>query len=85
MPAVPKEISEPPSKHDAAIAIYDEIWQRSSEVILREGAVINDHHGVGIKLGPYMRRQHGAALDAMRQIKAALDPHDVMNPGKLGL
>ena len=31
---------------------------------LDAGAVINDHHGVGIKLGPYMRRQHGAALDA---------------------
>jgi FAD/FMN-containing dehydrogenase len=32
-----------------------------------------------------MRRQHGAALDSIRRIKAALDPHDVMNPGKLGL
>jgi alkyldihydroxyacetonephosphate synthase len=52
---------------------------------LDAGAVINDHHGVGIKLGPYMRRQHGAALDAIQRIKAALDPHGVMNPGKLGL
>jgi FAD/FMN-containing dehydrogenase len=32
-----------------------------------------------------MRAQHGAGLDAIRRIKAALDPHDVMNPGKLGL
>jgi D-lactate dehydrogenase (cytochrome) len=32
-----------------------------------------------------MQRQHGGALDAMRQIKAALDPNDVMNPGKMGL
>jgi alkyldihydroxyacetonephosphate synthase len=46
---------------------------------------MNDHHGVGLKLGPYMQRQHGASLDMLRQIKAALDPHEVMNPGKLGL
>ena len=42
-------------------------------------------HGVGIKLGPYMRRQHGPALDALRGIKAALDPDNIMNPGKMGL
>jgi alkyldihydroxyacetonephosphate synthase len=68
-----------------ALALHDRIWEDGMNAALDAGAVINDHHGVGIKLGPYMRRQHGAALDAMRQIKAALDPHDVMNPGKLGL
>lgn len=68
-----------------ALALHDRIWEDGMTAALDAGAVINDHHGVGIKLGPYMRRQHGAALDAMRQIKAALDPHDVMNPGKLGL
>ena len=52
---------------------------------LDAGGVMNDHHGVGIKLGPYMRRQHGGALDAMRQIKDALDPNNIMNPGKMGL
>ena len=68
-----------------ALALHGRIWDDGMNAALDAGAVINDHHGVGIKLGPYMRRQHGAALDAMRQIKAALDPHDVMNPGKLGL
>ena len=68
-----------------ALALHDRIWEDGMTAALDAGAVMNDHHGVGIKLGPYMRRQHGVALDAMRQIKAALDPHDVMNPGKLGL
>jgi hypothetical protein len=31
----------------------------------------------------FMAREHGPALDTMRQIKAALDPHDLMNPGKV--
>jgi alkyldihydroxyacetonephosphate synthase len=67
-----------------ALALHDRIWEDGMTAALDAGAVINDHHGVGIKLGPYMRRQHGAALDTMRRVKAALDPHGVMNPGKLG-
>jgi alkyldihydroxyacetonephosphate synthase len=74
-----------PDGGDDALALHDRIWEDGMSAALDAGAVINDHHGVGLKLGPYMRRQHGAALDTMRHIKAALDPHGVMNPGKLGL
>ena len=68
-----------------ALALHDRIWKDGMTAALDAGAVINDHHGVGIKLGSYMRRQHGASFGAMQQIKRALDPHNVMNPGKLGL
>jgi alkyldihydroxyacetonephosphate synthase len=74
-----------PDGGDDALALHDRIWEDGMTAALDAGAVINDHHGVGLKLGPYMSRQHGAALDALRRIKAALDPHGVMNPGKLGL
>jgi alkyldihydroxyacetonephosphate synthase len=74
-----------PDGGDDALALHDRIWEDGMTAALDAGAVINDHHGVGIKLGPYMRRQHGPALDAIQRIKAALDPHGVMNPGKLGL
>jgi FAD/FMN-containing dehydrogenase len=46
---------------------------------------MNDHHGVGVKLAPYMREQHGPALDTLRRIKEVLDPNRIMNPGKLDL
>jgi len=68
-----------------ALALHDRIWEDGMTAALDAGGVMNDHHGVGLKLGPYMRRQHGGALDAMRQIKAALDPNNIMNPGKMGL
>src|ERR687896_863213 len=68
-----------------ALTLHDRIWEDGMTAALDAGGVMNDHHGVGIKLGPYMRRQHGAAFEAIRQIKAALDPNGVMNPGKLGL
>jgi alkyldihydroxyacetonephosphate synthase len=68
-----------------ALALHDRIWEDGMTAALDAGGVINDHHGVGLKLGPYMRRQHGGALDAMRLLKAALDPNNIMNPGKMGL
>ena len=68
-----------------AVTLHDRIWKDGVTAALGAGAVINDHHGVGLKLAPYMAAQHGAGLDVLRRIKAALDPNGVMNPGKLGL
>ena len=42
-------------------------------------------HGVGSKLTHLVSRELGVGLDVLRAIKAALDPHHVMNPGNLGL
>jgi alkyldihydroxyacetonephosphate synthase len=67
-----------------AIALHDGIWRAGVEGVLAAGGVINDHHGVGLKLAPYMRSQWGAAYDQLARIKRALDPNDIMNPGKLG-
>ncbi len=68
-----------------AVTLHDRIWKDGVTAALGTGAVINDHHGVGLKLAPYMQAQHGAGLDVLRRIKVALDPSGVMNPGKLGL
>ena len=42
-------------------------------------------HGIGTKLNHLMPRELGSSLEALRSIKSALDPHNIMNPGKLGL
>jgi alkyldihydroxyacetonephosphate synthase len=68
-----------------AVALHDRIWADGVGAILGAGGVINDHHGVGLKLAPYMRAQYGPALDTLRQIKEGLDPNRIMNPGKLDL
>jgi alkyldihydroxyacetonephosphate synthase len=67
-----------------AVALHDEIWRAGVESVLAAGGVMSDHHGVGLKLAPYMRRQWGAAFDQLAQIKKAVDPNNIMNPGKLG-
>jgi FAD/FMN-containing dehydrogenase len=42
-------------------------------------------HGAGRRLAHLMPREHGEAIDALRRIKAALDPEGILNPDKLGL
>ena len=50
------------------------------------GGTINHHHGVGLHLGKYMHLELGeAGMENFRKIKQAMDPNDIMNPGKLGL
>ncbi|TFD94372.1 FAD-binding oxidoreductase [Jeotgalibacillus sp. R-1-5s-1] len=40
-------------------------------------------HGVGYGKQKYMEQEFGAALGVMQQIKSALDPKGILNPGKL--
>jgi alkyldihydroxyacetonephosphate synthase len=72
------------SGHPDPPGLYRSIWKAGVEAILAAGGVINDHHGVGSTLAPYVERQWGAAYGTLLQIKQALDPANVMNPGKLG-
>jgi alkyldihydroxyacetonephosphate synthase len=74
-----------PDGGEDALALHDRIWHDGVTTVLAAGGVMNDHHGVGLKLAPYMAAQHGAALDALRSVKTAFDPLGIMNPGKLGL
>lgn len=57
---------------------------RMIERSLAMGGTATGEHGVGQGKRKYMEAEHGAAtLDAMRAIKAALDPQGIMNPGKI--
>jgi D-lactate dehydrogenase (cytochrome) len=56
---------------------------RLVERALRLGGTCTGEHGVGIGKLKYLAKEHGASLDTMRAIKRALDPYNLMNPGKL--
>ncbi len=53
--------------------------------VRRFGGSVEYCHGVGVKLSPFMGREHGDGLEWMRWLKRCLDPNGVMNPGKLDL
>jgi D-lactate dehydrogenase (cytochrome) len=40
-------------------------------------------HGVGIGKRRFLAEEHGEAMQAMRMVKRALDPQNIMNPGKI--
>jgi D-lactate dehydrogenase (cytochrome) len=57
--------------------------QRLVERALRLGGTCSGEHGVGLGKMKYLKAEHGEALSVMRAIKQALDPNDLMNPGKM--
>ncbi len=72
------------ARDEAEIALvlqaFEEIFTRAVAL----GGTITGEHGVGMMKLPYLEMKVGAAgLEAMRQIKRALDPHNIMNPGKM--
>ena len=40
-------------------------------------------HGIGLGKQEWLVRELGEAVDVMRAIKKALDPQDLLNPGKI--
>ena len=47
------------------------------------GGTCSGEHGVGLGKKKYLAREHGEALDVMRDIKNTLDPLGILNPGKM--
>jgi alkyldihydroxyacetonephosphate synthase len=77
-------VDDGPTDPEAALALHDELWTAAVTTSLAHGGTINEHHGVGLKLGRFMRPQHGEAFTLLQAIKDAWDPDGIMNPGKLG-
>jgi alkyldihydroxyacetonephosphate synthase len=66
------------------IAQWRALKQAAGDAIMAGGGTITHHHAVGRDHTPWMAREVGdGGVAALRALKAELDPHGIMNPGKL--
>ncbi len=65
------------------VAAAKQIQANINRRALRLGGTITGEHGVGIGKKSFMLQEHGNAWDIMSAIKRALDPENVLNPGKV--
>jgi len=75
----------PPMADSVALPIHAELWETVQGLTLDHGGSISHHHGAGLFRNPWMKRELGEGLDVLQSIKDALDPDNLLNPGKLGL
>ncbi|MDP9404421.1 MAG: FAD-binding oxidoreductase [Actinomycetota bacterium] len=64
---------------------YGKAWDAVTAAALGQGAALSHHHGIGINRGRFLAQALGPAFDVLVALKHALDPHGILNPGKLGL
>lgn len=62
-------------------AAKDEIY----DLVLSLDGTLSAEHGIGVIRGKYMSRIHGKGHEVMKAVKRAIDPQNIMNPGKMGL
>lgn len=73
------------SDDDEAAAKLASWWTTGMRTCLDAGGSISHHHGIGRVKAPWLEEELGGWMDVLRAVKRAVDPHNVMNPGALGL
>ncbi len=68
-----------PEEMRRAEALNDRMVTRA----LAMGGTCTGEHGIGTGKMKFLQAEHGDAVAVMRQIKLALDPGNIMNPGKI--
>jgi D-lactate dehydrogenase (cytochrome) len=71
-------------RNSAEVALAEGINQRMVARAIAMDGTCTGEHGVGLHKMDFLIQEHGEnAIDAMRAIKHALDPKNIMNPGKI--
>lgn len=68
-----------PAEVEAVNKLVDDIHK----LAIKLGGSTTGEHGVGLVRAQYAVAEHGKAVKVMGDIKRTLDPHNIMNPGKL--
>ena len=73
-----------PMSADSPVTQWRAIKREVSDAILENGGTISHHHGVGTDHVDWMTPEKGdLGIAMLKAVRDSLDPHGLMNPGKL--
>jgi alkyldihydroxyacetonephosphate synthase len=64
---------------------YVPAWDAAAGAILAAGGALSHHHGIGLAKARFLPAALGPTHRLLVDLKRALDPAGILNPGKLGL
>lgn len=71
-------------RNQRELQMAEELSERMVRRAIRLDGTCSGEHGVGLHKISYLQEEHGSAgVELMRKVKRALDPHDILNPGKV--
>ncbi len=77
-------IKPPEMPLDQWYVLEDQVVRRLYEVVMALGGKLSGEHGIGIKRKAYFQEiVDPHELELMRTLKQALDPNNILNPGKI--
>ena len=68
---------------EAEVARVTTFYERLIHRAIAMDGTSTGEHGVGLGKMKFLEAEHGSGLAVMRQIKQALDPNNILNPGKI--
>lgn len=62
---------------------YVRAWEAAMHAVTTAGGSLTHHHGVGLMKAPQLSADHAGGGPLFDLVKHAVDPDDILNPGKL--
>jgi FAD/FMN-containing dehydrogenase/Fe-S oxidoreductase len=71
-------------KTEEGVRTFEAIAEEVSELVLKYGGSLSGEHGDGLVRSPFQEKMYGTVIyQAFRELKAAIDPQNLLNPGKI--
>ncbi|MHB1208832.1 MAG: FAD-binding oxidoreductase [Acidimicrobiales bacterium] len=64
---------------------YRRAWDEATNEVLASGGSLSHHHGIGRNRARFVPAALASAFPLLVALKAQLDPHNILNPGALGI